>query len=59
MSDKKLYEMLMLECFQAGLTWECVLNKRENIRQAFDDFDVEIAVVHVRVVDADRLQVCI
>lgn len=40
-SDKKLYEMLMLECFQAGLTWECVLNKRENIRQAFDDFDVE------------------
>ena len=40
-SDKKLFEMLMLECFQAGLSWECVLNKREGLRQAFDDFDVE------------------
>lgn len=40
-SDKKLFEILMLECFQAGLSWECVLNKREGFRQAFDDFDVE------------------
>ena len=40
-SDKKLFEMLMLECFQAGLSWECILNKREGFRQAFDDFDVE------------------
>lgn len=39
--DKKLFEMLILECFQAGLSWECVLNKREGFRQAFDDFDVE------------------
>lgn len=40
-SDKKLFEMLILECFQAGLSWECILNKREGFRRAFDDFDVE------------------
>lgn len=38
--DKKLYELLILECFQAGLSWECVLNKRENFRKAFDNFDI-------------------
>lgn len=37
--DNKLFEMLMLESFQAGLSWECILNKREAFRQAFDDFD--------------------
>ena len=40
-SDKKLFEMLILESFQAGLTWECILNKRENFRKAFDNFDIE------------------
>ena len=40
-TDKRLFEMLILECFQAGLSWECILNKREGFRQAFDDFDVE------------------
>ncbi|MCM1038668.1 MAG: DNA-3-methyladenine glycosylase I [Ruminococcus sp.] len=39
--DKELFELLILEGFQAGLSWECVLNKRESFRQAFDDFDVE------------------
>lgn len=39
--DKKLYELLILECFQAGLSWECVLNKRENFREAFDNFDID------------------
>ncbi len=39
--DTKLFEMLMLECFQAGLSWECVLNKREGFRRAFDGFDAE------------------
>ena len=34
-----LFEMLVLESFQAGLSWECVLNKRESFRQAFDGFD--------------------
>ena len=38
--DKYLYEMLILESFQAGLSWECVLNKRENFRKAFDYFDI-------------------
>lgn len=37
--DGKLFEMLLLECFQAGLSWECVLNKRESFRRAFDGFD--------------------
>lgn len=40
-SDKMLFELLILEGFQAGLSWECVLNKRENFRAAYDDFDVE------------------
>ena len=38
--DKKLYELLILESFQAGLSWETILNKRENFRAAFDDFDI-------------------
>lgn len=36
-----LYEMLILESFQAGLSWECVLNKRDAFRKAYDDFDIE------------------
>ena len=40
-TEKYLYEMLILESFQAGLSWECVLNKREAFRKAYDDFDVE------------------
>lgn len=39
--DKYLYEMLILESFQAGLSWECVLNKREAFRAAFDGFDID------------------
>lgn len=43
--DEKLYELLILESFQAGLSWECVLNKREAFRAAFDRFDVrEVAL---------------
>lgn len=38
--DRKLFEMLILENFQAGLSWECVLNKREGFFRAFDGFDV-------------------
>ena len=37
--DGYLFEMLLLESFQAGLSWECILNKRENFREAFDNFD--------------------
>ncbi|MBQ9184078.1 MAG: DNA-3-methyladenine glycosylase I [Neisseriaceae bacterium] len=39
-NDTYLWEMLLLESFQAGLSWECVLNKRENFRIVFDDFNV-------------------
>lgn len=39
--DKYLYEMLILESFQAGLSWECVLNKREHFRKAYDGFDLK------------------
>lgn len=38
--DCKLYELLILECFQAGLSWECILNKRESFRLAYDGFDI-------------------
>ena len=38
--DGKLFEMLLLESFQAGLSWECVLNKREAFRKAFEGFDL-------------------
>jgi DNA-3-methyladenine glycosylase I len=37
--DNKLFEMLILEGAQAGLSWEIVLKKRENYRKAFDNFD--------------------
>jgi DNA-3-methyladenine glycosylase I len=38
-NDKKLFEFLILEGFQAGLSWRTVLYKRENFRKAFDNFD--------------------
>ena len=38
--DKELFEMLVLESFQAGLSWITILKKRENFKKAFDDFDV-------------------
>ena len=37
--DDKLYELFLLECFQAGLSWRCILGKRENFRKAYDGFD--------------------
>jgi DNA-3-methyladenine glycosylase I len=37
--DRKLFEFLILEGAQAGLSWETILNKRENYRAAFDGFD--------------------
>ena len=39
--DSYLFEMLVLESFQAGLSWECILNKRENFRRAYDEFDLD------------------
>ncbi|HKB86373.1 MAG TPA: DNA-3-methyladenine glycosylase I [Ignavibacteriaceae bacterium] len=39
--DRKLFEFLILEGFQAGLSWITILRKRDNFRKAFDDFDAE------------------
>ncbi len=40
--DRKLFENLSLDIFQAGLNWELVLNKRESFRKAFDNFEPKI-----------------
>ncbi len=40
--DEKLFEFLILETFQAGLSWITILNKRENFRAAFNQFDYKI-----------------
>src|SRR5918996_2393422 len=39
--DRALYEMLVLEGFQAGLSWITILRKRQNFRRAFDGFEPE------------------
>ena len=39
--DRYLFEMLILESFQAGLSWECVLNKREAFRKSYDNFAID------------------
>ena len=39
--DQYLFEILILESFQAGLSWECVLNKREAFRKAYENFDLD------------------
>jgi len=39
--DSKLFEFLILETFQAGLSWITILRKRENFRKVFDDFDYQ------------------
>lgn len=50
--DKKLFEMLILESFQAGLSWECVLNKREAFREAYDNFDIDKVIKY----DEEKLE---
>ena len=39
--DRKLFEFMVLDAFQAGLSWAIVLNKREGFRKAFDNFEAE------------------
>ena len=41
-----LFEMLILESFQAGLSWECILNKKDDFRKAYDNFDIEKVVLY-------------
>ena len=48
-NDKKIFEFLVLEAFQAGLSWRTILHKRENFRKAFKGFDyVKVARFNVR-----------
>ncbi|MDR3651790.1 MAG: DNA-3-methyladenine glycosylase I [Paludibacter sp.] len=39
--DRKLFEFMVMDAFQAGLSWRTILHKRENFRRAFDNYDVE------------------
>lgn len=50
--DRKLFAMLVLETFQAGLSWECVLRKRSAFYRAFDGLDPEI----VRDYDCEKIR---
>jgi DNA-3-methyladenine glycosylase I len=52
--DRTLFEFLLLEGAQAGLSWQTVLNKRENYRKAFDGFDAETIARYGRK-DVERL----
>lgn len=44
--EKYLYEMLILESFQAGLSWECVLNKRKAFEKAYDSFNIDKIILY-------------
>ncbi len=52
--DRRLFEKLSLESFQSGLSWRTILNKRENFRAAFHEFDFE-HVARFTQRDIDRL----
>ena len=52
--EQYLYEMFLLESFQAGLSWECVLNKRESFKKAYDNFDID-KIIHYDDVKIDEL----
>jgi DNA-3-methyladenine glycosylase I len=52
--ERGLYERLCLECLQSGLSWALILRKRDELRQAFADFDPD-AVAAFRSRDIDRL----
>ena len=41
LNEEYLYEIIILEMFHSGLSWECVLNKRENFKKAYDNFDIK------------------
>ncbi len=45
-NDRKLFEFLLLEGFQAGLSWNTILNKRDNFRKAFDNFNFNKVVCY-------------
>ena len=41
LEERYLFEMLILESFQAGLSWECILNKRKDFKIVYDNFDID------------------
>ena len=47
LDDNYLFEMLILEMFQAGLSWECILNKRENFKKAYDNFAIDKIIKYI------------
>ena len=52
--DRHLFEMLVLEGAQAGLSWSTILNKREGYRKAFENFDIATVAAYTQD-DVDRL----
>lgn len=54
--DRKLFEFLILEGAQAGLSWDTILRKRENYREAFDNFDAEKIALFDEEKQAELLQ---
>jgi len=50
--DRKLFEFMVLDAFQAGLSWKIVLYKRENFRRAFDNYDI----LKISLYDETRIQ---
>lgn len=54
--DRKLFEFLILEGAQAGLSWDTILRKRENYRAAFDDFDYQKIALYDEQKCAELLQ---
>lgn len=54
-NDQLLFELLTLEIFQAGLSWEISLNKRPGLKRAFNDFDIE-AVSQMTADDEETLK---
>jgi DNA-3-methyladenine glycosylase I len=50
--DHKLFEYMVLDSFQAGLSWKTILHKRENFRKAFDNFEAEKIALY----DEDKIQ---
>jgi len=56
LDDDKLFEFLILETFQAGLSWITVLKKRENFRKAFDNFNYKKIAVYNEVKYEELLQ---
>ena len=52
LDDRRLFEFLILEGAQAGLSWITILRKRENYRAAFDDFDA----ARIATYDADKIE---